>query len=413
MSATETEAFALAPTTGGRRTSSVSLFARALASLWRVGRLTLVEPSGHAHAIGPQAGRSGDPIVWRLKHWRAVRRMITRGDIGFAEGYVAGDWDTPDLTKLLLAFAENYDHLERMVGGNPLARGIDAFVHALSGNSRRGSRRNIVAHYDLGNDFYAEWLDPGMTYSAALFSHPDQILEEAQRAKYAALADACDIRPGQSVLEIGCGWGGFAEYLARERGVTVTAITLSPSQKAWAERRIRQAGLEDRVSIQLIDYRDVPGTFDRIVSVEMFEAVGEAYWATFFETLRARLKPEGRAALQIITIQDALLPVYRRRPDFIQMHVFPGGMLPSEERLEAVTADAGLTGRVVRRFGADYAETLRRWRIAFDAAAAPGKDERFRRLWRYYLAYCEAGFLSGRIDVVHMTVEASSTPARA
>ncbi len=337
----------------------------------------------------------------------SIRRMIARGDIGFAEGYVAGDWDTPDLTRLLLAFAENYDHLERMVGGNPLARGLDAVVHALSGNSRRGSRRNIVAHYDLGNDFYAEWLDPGMTYSAALFEHPDQTLEDAQRAKYAALADACDIRPGQSVLEIGCGWGGFAEYLARERGVIVTAITLSPSQKAYAERRLQEAGLADLVSIQLIDYRDVQGRFDRIVSVEMFEAVGEAYWPTFFETLRVRLTPEGRAALQIITIRDALLPVYRRRPDFIQMHVFPGGMLPSEERLDAVTSDAGLTGRIVRRFGTDYAETLRRWRIAFDAAAAPGKDERFRRLWRYYLAYCEAGFLSGRIDVIHMTVEAS------
>ena len=384
-----------------------------LGRLWRSHEMTVVDPSGARACIGASTGSGASPLIWRLKHWRAVRRMIARGDIGFAEGYVAGDWDTPDLTRLLLAFAENYDHLERMVGGNPLARGIDAVIHALSGNTRRGSRRNIVAHYDLGNDFYAEWLDPGMTYSAALFEHSDQTLDDAQRAKYAALADACDIRPGQSVLEIGCGWGGFAEYLARERGVTVTAITLSPSQKAWADRRIRQAGLDDRVSIQLVDYRDVRGAFDRIVSVEMFEAVGEAYWPTFFETLRARLTPDGRAALQIITIRDALLPVYRRRPDFIQMHVFPGGMLPSEERLDAVTSDAGLTGRIVRRFGADYAETLRRWRIAFDAAAAPGKDERFRRLWRYYLAYCEAGFLSGRIDVVHMTVEASPTPARA
>ena len=388
---------------GGLRSPFFGLLGR----LWLRHEMTVVDPSGARNCIGAPTGSGEPPLIWRLKHWRAVRRMIARGDIGFAEGYVAGDWDTPDLTRLLLAFAENYDHLERMVGGNPLARGIDAVVHALSGNTRRGSRRNIVAHYDLGNDFYAEWLDPGMTYSAALFEQPDQTLEDAQRAKYAALADACDIRPGQSVLEIGCGWGGFAEYLARERGVTVTGITLSPSQKAWAERRLHQAGLADRTSIQLIDYRDVQGRFDRIVSVEMFEAVGEAYWPTFFETLRDRLTLDGRAGLQIITIQDALLPVYRRRPDFIQMHVFPGGMLPSEERLDEVIDGAGLSGRVVRRFGRDYAETLRRWRLAFDAARAPGKDERFRRLWRYYLAYCEAGFLSGRIDVVHLTVEAS------
>ena len=391
------------------RSQSQSPFLSILASLWRVGGLTLVDPADRARQIGDPASSASDLPVWRLRRWRAIRRLITRGDIGFAEGYVSGDWDTPNLTALLLAFAENYDHLEKIIGGHPLARGIDAILHALSPNTRKGSRRNIVAHYDLGNDFYAEWLDPGMTYSAALFASPNQALGEAQRAKYAALADACDIRPGQSVLEIGCGWGGFAEYLAAERGVTVTAITLSPSQKAYAERRIHQAGLADRVSIQLIDYRDIQGRYDRIVSVEMFEAVGEAYWPTFFETLRARLTPEGRAALQIITIRDDLLPVYRRRPDFIQMHVFPGGMLPSEERLAEVTSGSGLSARIVRRFGLDYAETLHRWRLAFDASRSAGKDERFRRLWRYYLAYCEAGFISGRINVVHMTVEASAS----
>ena len=390
------------------RSRSRSPFLAVLASLWRVGGLTLVDPAGRAGQIGDPDASGSEQQVWRVRRWRAIRRLITRGDIGFAEGYVAGDWDTPNLTALLLAFAENYDHLEKIIGGHPLARGIDAILHALSPNTRKGSRRNIVAHYDLGNDFYGQWLDPGMTYSAALFASPDQSLEDAQRAKYAALADACNIRPGQSVLEIGCGWGGFAEYLAAERGATVTAITLSPSQKAYAERRIHQAGLADRVAIQLIVYRDIQGRYDRIVSVEMFEAVGEAYWPTFFETLRARLTPEGRAALQIITIRDDLLPVYRRRPDFIQMHVFPGGMLPSEERLAEVTSGSGLSARIVRRFGLDYAETLRRWRLAFDASRSAGKDERFRRLWRYYLAYCEAGFISGRINVVHMTVEAST-----
>ncbi len=383
-----------------------------IAALWRVGGLVLIDPAGRTQRIGDTSTATSDSPVWHMKRWRAVRRLITRGDIGFAEGYVAGDWDTPDLTALLLAFADNYDHLEKIIGGNPLARGLDAILHALTPNTRRGSRKNIVAHYDLGNDFYAGWLDRGMTYSAALFESPHQALEDAQNAKYAALADACDIRPGQSVLEIGCGWGGFAEFLARERGATVTAITLSPSQKSYAEQRIHRAGLADRVSIELIDYRDVPGTFDRIVSVEMFEAVGEAYWPTFFETLRDRLTPEGRAALQIITIRDELLPVYRQRPDFIQMHVFPGGMLPSEERLAEVTSASGLSSRVVRRFGRDYAETLRRWRLAFDAGGSSGRDERFRRLWRYYLAYCEAGFISQRIDVVHMVVEASGSPTR-
>ena len=373
----------------------------ALSSLWRVGRLVIVDPAGRSLAVGPGSSQA---VVWRIRNWRAFSRMLKRGDIGFAEGYVAGDWDTPDLPALLLAFADNYDHLGRLVGGNPVARAIDAIRHAFSSNTRKGSRRNIVAHYDLGNDFYARWLDRGMTYSSGLFASPDQSLEDAQNAKYAAVADAADIRPGQSVLEIGCGWGGFAEYLARERGVRVTAITLSPSQKAFAEQRMAQAGLNDQVSIQLIDYRDVPGSFDRIVSVEMFEAVGEAYWPTFFETVRARLAPGGRAGLQIITIRDDLLASYRKRPDFIQMYVFPGGMLPSETRLARAVEAAGLEGRVVRRFGADYAETLRRWRVAFDSGSVAGKDERFRHLWRYYLAYCEAGFRSGRTDVVHMTL---------
>lgn len=373
----------------------------ALSSLWRVGRLVIVDPAGRSLAVGSGTSQA---VIWRIRNWRAFSRMLKRGDIGFAEGYVAGDWDTPDLPALLLAFADNYDHLGRLVGGNPVARAIDAIRHAFSSNTRKGSRRNIVAHYDLGNDFYARWLDQGMTYSSALFASPDQTLEDAQNAKYAALADAAGIQPGQSVLEIGCGWGGFAEYLARERGVSVTAITLSPSQKAFAARRIAEAGLNDQVSIQLIDYRDVQGSFDRIVSVEMFEAVGEAYWPTFFQTVRARLAPGGRAGLQIITIRDDLLATYRRRPDFIQMYVFPGGMLPSETRLARAVDAAGLEGRLVRSFGADYAETLRRWRVAFDSGSAAGKDERFHNLWRYYLAYCEAGFRSGRTDVVHMTL---------
>lgn len=376
-----------------------------LSALWRVGGLTLILPNGAVRSLG---GDSADVRpVWRVRRWRTFARLIARGDIGFAEGYMAGDWDTPDLTALLVAFAENYEALERMMAGSAVWRGINAARHALSHNSRRGARHNIMAHYDLGNDFYAAWLDSGMTYSAALFQDQTATLEQAQTAKYAALAKAADIRPGQSVLEIGCGWGGFAEYLARDLGATVTAITLSPAQKVHAEQRIQAAGLSDRVLIQLVDYRDVVGAFDRIVSVEMFEAVGEAYWTAYFDRIRDLLAPGGVAGLQIITIREDLFEGYRRQPDFIQLHVFPGGMLPSEPRLLNVIHRSRLAGAVVRHLGQDYAETLLRWRTAFDAGwprIAPDFDERFRHLWRYYLSYCEAGFLTCRTDVVHVTL---------
>lgn len=376
-----------------------------LSALWRAGGLTVILPNGAIRSLGDVSEDSRP--VWQVRRWRTFARLLARGDIGFADGYMAGDWDTPDLAALLVAFAENYEALERIMSGSAVWRGVNAARHALARNSRRGSRQNIMAHYDLGNDFYAAWLDPGMTYSAALFEDATATLEQAQTAKYAALARAADIRPGQSVLEIGCGWGGFAEYLARELGVTVTAITLSPAQKAYARHRLELAGLSDRVSIQLVDYRDVEGVFDRIVSVEMFEAVGEAYWAAYFDRIRDLLAPGGVAGLQVITIREDLFEDYRRRPDFIQLQVFPGGMLPSETRLLDAARRSGLAGGVVRRLGQDYAETLYRWRTAFDAAwprMAPAFDARFRRLWRYYLSYCEAGFLTGRTDVVHVTL---------
>ncbi|MGZ8408311.1 MAG: class I SAM-dependent methyltransferase [Hyphomicrobium sp.] len=376
-----------------------------LSALWREGGLTLILPNGAVRSLGEDSDVARP--IWHVRRWRAFARLIARGDIGFAEGYMAGDWDTPDLTALLVAFASNYEALERIMAGSTVWRAVNAVRHALSHNSRRGARQNIMAHYDLGNDFYAAWLDPGMTYSAALFRDGTATLEQAQTAKYAALAKAADIKPGQSVLEIGCGWGGFAEYLARDLRVTVTAITLSPAQKAHAEQRMESAGLSDRVAIQLVDYRDVEGVFDRIVSVEMFEAVGEAYWTAYFDRIRELLAPGGVAALQVITIRETLFEDYRRRPDFIQLHVFPGGMLPSEAGLLDVIRQSNLAGKVVGHLGHDYAETLRRWRIAFDAGwprIASDFDDRFRRLWRYYLSYCEAGFLTDRTDVVHATV---------
>ena len=381
------------------------LFMRLLASSWHRGRLTVSLPNGAVHHLeGREPGRTA--VLW-ITDWRSVRRAIVGGDIGFAEGYMAGEWDSPHLATLLEALADNYDRLSRLVEGNPGLNTLNRLAHGLNRNSRRGSRRNIHAHYDLGNDFYGQWLDGSMTYSAARFDAPGQSLEQAQRNKYARLAAMMDLRRDQSVLEIGCGWGGFAEYAAREVGARVTAITISREQHDFARRRIHEAGLDERVDIQLIDYRDVEGRFDRVASIEMFEAVGEQYWGGYFDTLSRVLKPEGRAGLQIITIRDELYEGYRRRPDFIQKYVFPGGMLPSEPRLAPVIAGAGLVWDATERFGADYAATLDLWGERFEAAweriAAGGRfDERFRRLWRFYLAYCEAGFRSGRTDVIQI-----------
>ncbi len=394
----------------GRRTAwAAGLFMRLLESSWKSGRLTVTLPDGAMHHL--EGGHPGRAAVLRISDWRCIRRTLAGGDIGFAEGYMAGEWDSPHLAALLEAFADNYDHLSRLVDGKPVLNALNRIGHRLNRNSRRGSRRNIHAHYDLGNAFYAAWLDPSMTYSAARFSGPAESLEQAQRAKYARLASIMDLRPGQSVLEIGCGWGGFAEYAAREVGARVTAITISREQHDYARRRIHEAGLGERVEIRMVDYRDVEGRFDRVASIEMFEAVGEEYWGDYFRTLRRVLTPGGRAGLQIITIRDDLFEGYRRRPDFIQKYVFPGGMLPSEPRLEPVIAAAGLDWEATERFGQDYAATLDQWGHRFDAAwpaiaARVRFDERFRRLWRFYLAYCEAGFRSGRTDVIQIALSA-------
>ena len=382
---------------------------RRVARLWINGGLRVVLPNGAVWRIGEDTRPCP---TWQIRRWRALGRLIRRGDIGFAEGYIAGDWDTPDLTALLLAFADNYDALGAVMSGSRLFRGLNALGHALARNNRRGARRNIMAHYDLGNDFYQGWLDPSMTYSSALFERPGMTLEQGQRAKYAALAGEAGIKAGDHVLEIGCGWGGFALYLAGDLGARVTALTLSPAQKAFAEARIAERELTDRIEVGLVDYRDVEGRFDAIVSIEMFEAVGEAYWPTYFQRLRELLKPGGKAALQIITIRDDLFDAYRRRPDFIQLHVFPGGMLPSEAALDAVITGAGLCSRITRRFGVDYARTLAEWLAAFDAGRNADDKAEFPRLWRYYLSYCEAGFRSRRTDVVMATV-ATPSPTNA
>jgi len=384
-----------------------ALLVRLLSANWTYGRLTLTLPNGEVHRLEGEI--AGPNAIMNVLDYRFAARVLANGDIGYAEGYMAGEWDSPHLAVLLETLASNYDHIRRLFDGNVVMLAVNWIGHKLNRNSRRGSRKNIHAHYDLGNAFYAEWLDRSMTYSSARFASPAEPLEAAQTRKYAALAKAMDLKPGMSVLEIGCGWGGFAEYAAREIGATVTGVTISQEQHDWARERLFNAGLSDRTSIQLMDYRDVTGTFDRVASIEMFEAVGKEYWGAYFDKVHDVLKPGGRAGLQIITIQDELFEEYNARTDFIQKYVFPGGMLPSEARLQPVVEAAGLSWDAVDRFGIDYADTLQRWDQTFQAAwddirKMGGFDERFRRLWRFYLGYCEAGFRSRRTDVIQLAL---------
>lgn len=373
----------------------------------RRGHLTVDFPSGERRLFGDPAAASGASIV--LHDLRVVQRLLMEGDIGLAESYVAGEWDTPDLTALLALGAANADVLDGVIAASPIATLLNRLRHAWRANTRAGSRRNIAAHYDLGNDFYGHWLDPSMTYSAALFVRGDESLIDAQQRKYRRLAARLNIRPGDRVLEIGCGWGGFAEVAAVEFGCEVVGLTLSREQAEFAHERIARAGLSEKVEIRIEDYRDVRGTFDHVVSIEMFEAVGQENWRTYFAALDRCLKPGGKAALQSITIADAQFDAYRRNPDFIQRYIFPGGMLPSPSAFDEAVRGSGLRVADSRFFGPCYAETLRRWRVDFEkrwpAIQRLGFDETFRRLWLYYLCYCEVGFDQGRVDVGQFLIE--------
>ena len=380
--------------------------ARLLALNWRAGSLTFITPSGRELRIkGPEPGVDGRIVV---HDFGFMRRVLAAGDIGFAEGYMAGEWDTPDLSAVLGAVSMNFDRLARFFLGNPVVRAVNFIGHSLHANTRKGSRKNIHAHYDLGNAFYGQWLDPTMTYSSARYSRDGEPLDLAQANKYRSLAQGMGLERDQSVLEIGCGWGGFAEYAAKEVGAKVTGITISQEQFDFARKRIFEQGLAERAEIRMVDYRDVQGQFDRVASIEMFEAVGERYWPTYFGKIRDVLRPGGRAGLQIITIRDEIFESYRRRADFIQKYIFPGGMLPSEARLKDVTSETGLAWTGITRFGQDYADTLaewgRRFESAWDGIAALGFDERFRKLWRFYLSYCEAGFRTERTNVVQLSL---------
>ncbi len=375
----------------------------------KFGRLTVELPSGARETFtgsdrGPQA-------LIKIHNLRLVYRMLVAGDLGFAEAYMDGDWDTPDLTSLLTLGVLNEEALSSVLASSWISTLSNRLRHARRANTRQGSRRNIAAHYDLGNAFYRLWLDDTMTYSAGIFADKEEPHTVAQRRKYLRLAEQLDLRAGDRVLEIGCGWGGFAEIAAAEFGCQVLCLTLSVEQAAFARSRIARAGLEQRVEIRVQDYRDVKGDFDRIVSIEMFEAVGQENWATYFDVLRARLKPGGRAALQIITIDNAYFETYRRHPDIIQRYVFPGGMLPSPLAFEEAVSQTDLRLTDTFYFGASYAESLRRWYRAFQEnwplIEALGFDQRFDRMWRYYLCYCETGFDTGRIDIGQFVIQRS------
>jgi len=364
----------------------------------RHGTLEVTLPEGDPRLFGESL-----PLCSLQIHDESVfRDILERGDIGFAEAYLDGRWDSHDLTALLHLLVKNREVLSRAIYGSWPTLLLARIRHWLNRNSRSGSRRNIMAHYDLGNDFYRLWLDPSMTYSAALFdAQNSNALSLAQHAKYQRILQQLDAQPDQHILEIGCGWGGFAE-LATSSGLKLTGLTLSPAQLDYAKARVPAADL------RLQDYRDLNEQFDHIVSIEMFEAVGERWWPTYFKTIAQALKPEGRAVIQTITLRDDLFPRYRRGTDFIQQYIFPGGMLPTPTLFQQMAQAHGLVVLDTFAFGSGYARTLHHWRNQFEAQwpqiSALGFDETFRRLWRFYLCYCEAGFLSGNTDVVQFTL---------
>ncbi len=414
MSPITTTPAALAPTLP----ASAPTAARAVLQLMRKlrhGHLDIQLPDGTQMRCGTEHGPRASI---RLLNWNVCGAALKSGDIGFAETYIAGDWTTRDLPALLKLFIANRDEIESVVYGTWWGSLLYRARHLFNRNSRRGSKKNIHAHYDLGNDFYRLWLDPTMNYSSAWFEGDfRQHTEHAQTAKVRRGLTECGVKRGDRVLEIGCGWGALAECAARDFGATVTGVTLSREQLDWARDRLQRAQLPADLRFQ--DYRDLPngGTqsdgptvpFDAIVSIEMFEAVGRAYWPDFFATVRRQLKPGGRACIQSITIRDDLFERYVRSTDFIQQYIFPGGLLPSPSAFRAAAAQAGL--RVVNElsFGPDYAETLRRWRERFlgeDVRVRQlGFDTRFMRIWDFYLAYCEAAFDTGNTGVMQFTLQ--------
>ena len=370
-----------------------------------VGGILATTPNGDRRRLGFRA--QGPECVVHLHSWNALVRLASSGSIGWYRAWAKGEWSSPDPVPLFALFMANRHSLGELARSKGVARAFNLIKHRGRKNDLTGARDNIAAHYDLGNDFYSAWLDETMTYSSARFARLDESLEDAQRRKVAMLLDRLDLRPGQRLLEIGCGWGSLAIEAAR-RGVSVVGLTLSSEQKKWADAKSVKAGVFDRVEIRLEDYRETSEQFDAVASVEMVEAVGMRWWPAYFDAITRNLKPGGRAALQFISFDHELFDSYSRNPDFIQAYIFPGGMLVDEPRFAALAAERGLSWQDREAFALDYAETLRRWRQRYDEAVSRGDlggfSERFHQLWRYYLMYCEGGFRGAGIDVAQVTL---------
>ena len=371
------------------------------------GQVDFVLPDGRRFRA---EGKSSGPVAEvTINNPEVFARLIREGDLGFSDAYLDGWWTTPDLQTFMDFIHADNDDMYDGFSGIAIVRAWEKARFWFQSNSKRQALKNISHHYDLGNDFYSLWLDDTMTYSSALFNTGQESLENAQIAKYASMIDEMGVKPGDHVLEIGCGWGGFAEYAAKERGLKVTGLTISKEQLMYARKRIKNNGLEDKVDLKLQDYRDETGVYDGVASIEMFEAVGQKYWPIYFETIKHCLKPGKQATLQIITVHDARWDVYRKSVDFIQKYIFPGGMLPSPTVLRQEVTKAGLRVHHSIEFGKSYSQTLRRWFDVFndqwDTINDMGFDDRFRRMWNFYLTSCAATFESGNCDVTQITLQ--------
>ena len=371
------------------------------------GRVDFILPDGRRfRAEGLKPGPVAEVTI---NNPDVFARLVREGDLGFCDAYLDGWWTTPDLQAFMDFIHADNDDMYDGFPGMALVRAWEKARFWFQSNTKRQALKNISYHYDLGNDFYSLWLDETMTYSSALFNTSQESLEKAQIAKYASMVDQMGVKPGDHVLEIGCGWGGFAEYAAKERGLKVTGLTISKEQLEYAQKRIKRNGLSDKVNLKLQDYRDETGVYDGVASIEMFEAVGEKYWPVYFDKIKQCLKPGKQATLQIITIQDARWEVYRKSVDFIQKYIFPGGMLPSPSVLRKEVNRAGLSVQHSIEFGKSYSQTLRRWFEVFnnkwDNISAMGFDDRFRRMWNFYLTSCAATFESGNCDVTQITLQ--------
>jgi len=398
------------------------------------GGIEAILPDGSHRRLGFRT--DGPVAVVRLNSWRAMLRLATSGSVGWYKAWAKGEWESPDPVPLFDLFMRNGRALGRVGRAKSLWRLANRAAHAVRKNTPIRARQNIQAHYDLGNDFYAAWLDPSMTYSSAVFDSPLPLaggvgggpapniigqahpsipsrkregkLEEAQARKLRLLLDRLRLKPGQRLLDIGCGWGSLAEVAARDFGVQVVGLTLSTEQQAYAQKRMEKAGLAGQVEIRLADYRELDERFDAVASVEMVEAVGQEYWDDYLAAISRSLSPGGRAALQLISIDPALFDGYAASPDFIQTYIFPGGMLIDEPRFAAIAGSHHMSWEDRIGYGLHYAETLKLWRRCYEAAVEQGRldgfSEEFHRLWRYYLMYCEGGFRGGGIDVAQVTM---------